>query len=113
METTHTDAPFAIDFQADTERFSQRMEDKVAQRLNKLAKGHHDLTGAAVHVHTESGDSQPELFRVRIVLYRRTSNLVGEQKSEKVSAALSGALDAVARQVRSERERSREAHRRG
>jgi ribosomal subunit interface protein len=112
METQNPDALFAIDFQSDTERFSQRMQDKVSQRLSKLAHGHTDLTGAAVHVHTASGDSQPEQFRVRVVLFRRPNNIAGERTDERVSAALDGALSAVTKQVRKERDRHRDAKRR-
>ncbi len=89
------------------------LEDKLRQeaedRLRKLAKGHTDLTGAAVALELEDkAANTPYLIRARVVVYTRPEYIAGVEKADTPTAALSGALSAVERQVRAKREKLRE-----
>lgn len=80
----------------------------VEERVLKLAKGHTDITGAAVNLTQPSQNTQtPYIFEVTVVLYVRPANIVATEEAGDLEGALKGALDAVERQMREKREKLR------
>ncbi len=81
----------------------------AAGRLSQLSKGHTDISSAVVNFKQPAqGRETAHIYEVTIVTYMRgTEQIAATDKSEHLRAALDGALDAVERQVREERERQR------
>lgn len=91
----------------------ERMQQEAEMRLRKLAKGHTDLTGAAVALEREDKQAVTGFpVRARVVVYTRPDYLAGVETATDAMAALKGALDAVERQVREKRARLRETWKR-
>ncbi|HMB92022.1 MAG TPA: ribosome-associated translation inhibitor RaiA [Rhodothermales bacterium] len=108
-----TNTPFAVEYHSETPELTDTLKEKVEQRLQKLAKRHHDITGASLSVDLQSHDdtSSYTTYRVRLVVYQRPENVAAVREEDSVAAALKEVLDAVERQVRERRERQRERHR--
>lgn len=98
---------FAIEHFTDTPEFTEALKEKAERRLQKMARGHRDITGASVAVRITSADPSPGRYQARVVLYHRPDNIAAVEKGDNVGLALQGALDAVERQVRTQRERLR------
>ncbi len=80
----------------------------AVERLNKLAEGHTDISGAVVNFKQPSqGRETAHIYEVTIVVYMGSDNIAATQKSEQFRATLDGALDAVERQVREHRKQQR------
>lgn len=108
-----TPVAFPIEYHSTSPQLTDDLKAKVEQRLQKLAKGYHDITGAAVSLEKPDNDKTAHTFRARVVLYHRPNNLAAIEKHTAASKAVLGALDAVARQLRDERARLRERSRHG
>ncbi len=108
METV----PFSIEYHSDTPEFNDDLKDKVETRLQKLARGNRDITGASLAVQTASGDTLPHEYRVRIVIYQRPDNTTVIEKGPSVSVMVKKALDVVERQVRAQRDKLRRSRKR-
>ena len=102
---------FPIQYYAESARLSQRQRTGIESRLRKLASRHRDISGASVAVELVSGDTRRAEYRARLVLYCKPVNIAATHKSHSVVEAATEALEAVARQVRSQRERMRERSR--
>jgi ribosome-associated translation inhibitor RaiA len=76
-------------------------------RLRALAADHDDLTGAAINLRQTARRETP-LLEATVVVYARPENIAATEKAETPEAALKGALEAVERQVRQQRDRLRE-----
>lgn len=74
-------------------------------QLKKLARGHSDITGAAVNVRRPAHGETTPLFEVTVVVYGRPDHIAATQKKSEPSLALSAALDAVERQIRERRDK--------
>jgi ribosome-associated translation inhibitor RaiA len=94
-----------IEFHSEEGLLEENHRDEVRRRLRKLAKGHTDITGAAVAVEVIAQGENPFLYRVRVVAYVRPDPLSAEEKSGTVRGALKGALTALERQVRERRDK--------
>ena len=99
---------FTVEYHAESNELTDSLRAKVEQRLEKLARGHRDMTGASLAVQMVSGANRRHEYKVRLVLYHKPDNIVAIRKADTVSNALLEALDAVERQVRERRERQRE-----
>ena len=99
---------FTIEYHTETYELTDSLRAKVEQRLEKLARGHRDMTGASLAVQMVSGTNRHHEYKVRLVLYHKPDNIVAIREADTVSNALLEALDAVERQVRERRERQRE-----
>lgn len=108
-----TSTPFAIEYHSETPELTEDLKEKVEKRLQKLAKRHHDITGASLSVDMPSHDETTPYttYRVRLVVYQRPENVAAVREEDAVATALKAVLDAVERQVRERRERQRERHR--
>lgn len=108
MET----ALFDIEYSSSIPELTDTLKAKVEKRLQKLANGHKDLTGASLGIDTPSGAHQHKEYRVRLVVYRRPENVVVVQTGDSISSVLNAVLGVAERQVREQRERQRARSRR-
>ena len=78
-------------------------------RLDKLAEGHSDITGAVVNFKQPAQARETAyVHEVTIVAYMKDSNhIAATEKGELFDATLDGALDAIERQVRQRRSKQR------
>ena len=107
-----TNTPFTVEYHSETSELTDALKEKVEQRLQKLAKRHHDITGASLSVDMPSHDTaQYTIYRVRLVVYQRPENVAAVREEDSVTTALKEVLDAVERQVRERRDRQRERNR--
>ncbi|NQU29624.1 MAG: HPF/RaiA family ribosome-associated protein [Anaerolineae bacterium] len=80
----------------------------AVDRLNKLAKGYDDISGAVVNLKQPAKEHQTAYINeVTIVVYMGSDQIAATEKGEQFQATLVGALDAVERQVRESREQQR------
>ena len=98
---------FTVEYHTETNELTNGLRAKVEQRLEKLARRRHDITGASLAVQTISGANRRHEYKVRLVLYHKPDNIVAVRKADTVANALLETLDAVERQVRQRRERQR------
>lgn len=100
---------FTIEFNSDLEEesFEAELMAEADSRLRELARGHDDVTGAAVTVRQQAAQETP-IYEASVVAYVRPENVAGKEKDESPRMALRHALDAVERQIREKRERLRE-----
>ncbi len=76
----------------------------AVDRLNKLAKGHNDISGAVVNLKQSGKERQTSYVNeVTIVVYMGSNHIAATEKGEQFQSALDGALGAVERQVRQRR----------
>lgn len=98
---------FDFEFYSEIPHVKDEYAAKTEQTLRELAKGHHDLIGASVAVEELAQRETPFLYRARVVVFIRPDNLAASEKGNAVETALKGALDAITRQVREQREKLR------
>ncbi len=82
-----------------------RLFAEADSKLRSIAKGHTDLTGAAVSLKQPAHKQGPPVFEATVVAYVRPSNIAATEKADSPAMALKGALDGVERQIRKKRER--------
>lgn len=97
---------FTIEFKSDLEddQFEAELMAEADSRLRELARGHSDVTGAAVTVRQHAAQETP-IYETTVVAYVRPENVAGKEKDESPRMGLRHALDAVERQVREKRDR--------
>ncbi len=104
-------ANFPIEFNNevdDVKKSENEFYTLAVKRLNKLAEGHTDISGAVVNFKQPAqGRETAYIYEVTIVVYMGPKNIAATEKSEQFEATLDGALDAVERQVREHREKQR------
>lgn len=103
---TQMDLP--IEFKTDYTDTDLDLYVLIEDRLNELAKGHQDITGAAATIEQPAeGRETSYVYAASIVVYTRPNPISATEKHEDPRMALKGALDAVERQVRKKREKLR------
>lgn len=102
---------FTIEFNSDLDdpSLDEALFLEADSRLQELAEGHQDLTGAAVTIRKPVKAETPPLHEATVVAYVRPNNVVGKEKQESAVGALKGALNAVERQIREKRDKLRES----
>ena len=104
-------ANFPIEFNNevdDVKKSENEFYTLAVKRLNKLAEGHKDISGAVVNFKLPAQERETiPLFEVTIVAYMGADHIAATEKKEQFRAALDGALDAVERQVRARRNQQR------
>ena len=105
------EADFPIEYYDEGAQLSMKQRDGLESRLQKLASRHRDISGASVAVELISGDNRRSEYKARLVLYCKPANIAAIHESHSVVEAVTEALEAVERQVRSQRERMRERSR--
>lgn len=104
MDTT----TLPIEYHSDTPAFTDALKARLEKHLRKLMRGNRDITSASVGVQTDSGDTRPRAYRIRIVLYKKPANIAVVEQGETVAGTLTEAVETLKRLVREQRDRQRE-----
>ena len=95
---------FYIDYNIEVSDVSDAFKRETELRLRELAADHSDIIGAAVALERVADTQTYDLFRVRILVYKRPQDIVVSKQDEDPMVTLRDALDALEEQVRSSRE---------
>ena len=102
---------FSIEFNNEIDEVNKSANESytlAVDRLNKLAEGHNDISGAVVNFKQPAQEHQtPYIYEVTIVVYMGANHIAATEKGEQFQATLDGALNAVERQVRERRTQER------
>src|SRR5215211_2751330 len=96
---------FYIDYNIEVSEVSDEFRRETEQRLRELASLHSDIVGAAVALEKTVDTQTYDLYRVRIVIYKRPQDIVVTKQDEDPMVTLKDALDALEAQVRASREK--------
>ena len=104
---------FYIDYNIEVTDVSDEFKRETEHRLRELASDHSDMIGAAVALERVADTQSYDLYRVRIIVYKRPQDIVVSKQEEDPMVSLKDALDALEAQVRSSREKlaQRDTHR--
>jgi ribosome-associated translation inhibitor RaiA len=104
-------ANFPIEFNNeidDVKKSENEFYNLAVDRINKLAEGHNDISGAVVNLKQPAKEHQTSyMSEVTIVVYMGSDHIAATEKGEQFQATLDGALDAVERQVHERRNQQR------
>jgi ribosome-associated translation inhibitor RaiA len=100
---------FYIDYNIEVSDVGNEFKRETEQRLRELASVHSDIIGAAVALEKTVDTQTYDLYRVRIVLYKRPQDIVVTKEEEDPMVTLKDALDALEAQVRASREKLAQA----
>ena len=78
---------------------------ETERRLQEIASSHSDMVGAAVALEKTADTQTYDLYRVRIVVYKRPQDIVVTKQDAHPMIALRDALDTLEEQVRTSREK--------
>jgi ribosomal subunit interface protein len=92
-----------IEFHLDNIKISEQLSSKVRDHIDEWSRGHHDISKVYVSLKQLSGKKTVHVYEAKIVLYHRPGNLVASQKSTVIPNALTGAIQAIERQLREHR----------
>jgi ribosome-associated translation inhibitor RaiA len=101
---------FHFEFYSEIENLEQDLITEAETRMRELKGDKDDLIGASVAVEELAQEDKtdiPYFYEARVVAYIRPDNLVATEKGESAEAALKGALNAIERRVRKQREKLR------
>ena len=96
---------FYIDYNIEVSDVGDEFRRETEQRLRELASSHSDLIGAAVALEKTVDTQSYDLFRVRIVLYKRPKDLVVSKEDADPMVTLREALHVIEDQVRVSRDK--------
>jgi ribosome-associated translation inhibitor RaiA len=98
-------ADFYVDYNIEVEGMGDEFQRETEQRLRELASDHSDITGAAVALEKTVDTQSYDVYRVRIVLYKRPQDIVVTNEEADPMVSLRAALHTVEDQVRTSREK--------
>jgi ribosome-associated translation inhibitor RaiA len=96
---------FYIDYNIEVSDVSDGFERETEQRLRELISDHSDMVGAAVSLEKVADTQTYDVYRVRILLYKRPQDLVVTKQDADPMVALRDALHTIEDQVRTSREK--------
>jgi ribosome-associated translation inhibitor RaiA len=96
---------FYVDYNIEVSDVSDEFKRETERRLRELASTHSDLIGAAVALEKTVDTQSYDLYRVRIVAYKRPQDIVVTKEEQEPMLTLGEALDALEAQVRASREK--------
>jgi ribosome-associated translation inhibitor RaiA len=96
---------FYIDYNIEVSEAGDEFKRETEQRLRELASSHSDMIGAAVSLEKTVDTQSYDLYRVRIVVYKRPQDIVVTKEDEAPMLTLGEALDALEAQVRASRDK--------
>lgn len=108
VDQTMGETDFSYEFRDEKALVPPNLKSKVEDRLRQLAEGHTDITGVDVAVEVIGQGEVPFLFQARIVAAVRPTSVAATEKADRPEAALTGALEALERQIRDQRKKLRE-----
>ena len=98
---------FPIEIHSESDAFTPALIEKTRQQLEEIKGDHTDIVGAAVNVREIAKDEDAR-FEFKVVAYTRPDQTVASEKSHNIRTAMNGALDALERQIRDNREKLKE-----
>ena len=104
---------FYIDYNIEVSDAGDDFNRETDQRLRELASTYPDMTGAAVALEKVADTQTYDVYRVRIVLYKRPQDIVVTKQDADPMLALREALHTLEEQIRASREKldRRDTHR--
>jgi ribosome-associated translation inhibitor RaiA len=96
---------FYVDYNIEVADVGDEFKRETEQRLRELASDHSDLVGAAVALEKIVDRQTYDVYRVRIVVYKRPQDIVVTKQDADPMVTLKEALDTLERQVRASREK--------
>ena len=104
---------FYIDYNLEVSDVGDEFKREAEQRLQALAASHSDMIGAAVALEKTADTQTYDVYRVRIVVYKRPQDIAVAKEDSDPMVTLRNALDTLEEQVRASREKlsQRDTHR--
>jgi ribosome-associated translation inhibitor RaiA len=96
---------FYVDYNIDVSEVGDEFKRETEARLQDLIADQSDIVGAAVALEKTVDTQSYDLYRVRIVLYKRPQDMVVTKEDEEPMLTLRQALDTLERQVRESRDK--------
>ncbi len=96
---------FYVDYNVEVSEVGDEFKREIEQRVRELAADHSDIIGAAVAVEKTVDTQSYDLYRVRILVYKRPKDIVVSKQDADPRVALRDALDTLERLVRESREK--------
>ena len=96
---------FYVDYNIEVSSMGDEFKRETERRLQELASSHSDMVGAAVALEKTADTQTYDLYRVRIVVYKRPQDIVVTKQDAHPMMALRDALDTLEEQVRTSREK--------
>jgi ribosome-associated translation inhibitor RaiA len=96
---------FYIDYNIEVADVDDAFKRETEHQLRELASSHSDMIGAAVALEKVADTVTYDVYRVRIIVYKRPQDIVVTKQDPDPMVALRDALDALEGQVRGSREK--------
>ena len=96
---------FYVDYNIEVSDVSDRFQSETEQRLDDLTAERSDIVGAAVALEKTVDTQSYDVYRVRIVLYKRPQDIAVTKEGPDPMLILREALDTLEEQVRDSREK--------
>ena len=96
---------FYVDYNIEVPTVGDEFQRETEQQLRELASSHGDLVGAAVALERVADTETYDVYRVRIVVYKRPQDIAVTKHDSNPMVALKEALETVEEQVRASREK--------
>jgi ribosome-associated translation inhibitor RaiA len=96
---------FYIDYNIEVSDVGDEFKRETEQRLGELAASHSDIVGAAVALEKVADTQSYDVYRVRILLYKRPQDIVVTDEGPDPMVTLREALQTIEEQVRASREK--------
>src|ERR1051325_4200661 len=96
---------FYFDYNIEVSDVGEEFKREIEQQLGELARGHTDMIGAAVALEKTVDTQSYDLYRVRILIYKRPQDIVVSKQDANPMVALRDALGTLERQIRESREK--------
>lgn len=96
---------FYIDYNIEVSDVGDEFKRETEQRLRELASSHSDMVGAAVALEKVADTETYDVYRVRIVVYKRPQDIVVTNQDSDPMVTLREALQTLEEQVRAARKK--------
>src|SRR5215213_5993223 len=96
---------FYIDYNIEVSDVGEEFKRETEQRLRVLESSHSDMIGAAVALEKVADTETYDVYRVRIVVYKRPQDIAVKKQDADPMVTLREALDTLEEQVRASREK--------
>jgi len=96
---------FYVDYNIEVSGIGDAFMRETEGQLRELAASHSDIIGAAVALEKTVDTESYDVYRVRIVVYKRPQDIAVSKQSADPMVALREALDVLEEQVRGSREK--------
>lgn len=96
---------FYIDYNIEVSDVGDEFKRETERRLGELASSHSDMIGAAVALEKTADTQTYDVYRVRVLIYKRPQDIVVTKEDSDPMVTLRDALDTLEEQVRASREK--------